>query len=271
MSANESQSLAASTQHDDCLLRHDSQHVCTLTLNKPERYNALSEELLNALQEQLDSLRSNENIKVVVIAAKGKAFCAGHDLKQMMAQHDQGYYEALFKKCGTMMQSIVGLEKPVIAKVEGMATAAGCQLVATCDLAVASDDARFAVSGINLGLFCSTPSVALTRNVSRKRAFEMLFTGDFIDAGQALEMGLINRSVPRDQVDSVVENFCTSICSKPAVAVATGKRMFYRQIEMNLADAYQFAGDTMACNMMAEDTVEGVEAFIEKREPSWQQ
>lgn len=264
--------MGNSLQHSDTstpLLRTDNQGVTTLTLNRPLKFNTLNEELLAALQTELDDIASNDDIRVVVLAASGKAYCAGHDLKEMRASTDENYYQELFKKCSRFMLALINLPQPVIAKVQGISTAAGCQLVATCDMAIASDDARFAVSGINIGLFCSTPSVALSRNISRKRAFEMLFTGDFIDAPTACEWGLINDHVPESELDKRIAEICTSIAAKPVVAVKTGKKMFYKQLEKQLTDAYAYAGDTMACNMMAEDTLEGVDAFIEKREPSW--
>ena len=264
--------MGNSLQHSDTstpLLRTDNQGVTTLTLNRPLKFNTLNEELLAALQTELDDIASNDDIRVVVLAASGKAYCAGHDLKEMRASADENYYQELFKKCSRFMLALINLPQPVIAKVQGISTAAGCQLVATCDMAIASDDARFAVSGINIGLFCSTPSVALSRNISRKRAFEMLFTGDFIDAPTACEWGLINDHVLESELDKRIAEICTSIAAKPVVAVKTGKKMFYKQLEKQLTDAYAYAGDTMACNMMAEDTLEGVDAFIEKREPSW--
>lgn len=243
--------------------------IVTLTLNRPVQYNALSEELLDAIQSRLDEIASDDSIKLVVIAASGKAFCAGHDLKQMRETPRKEYYQSLFTQCGKMMQTITTMPQPVIAQVQGMATAAGCQLVATCDLAVASDEVMFGVSGINLGLFCSTPAVALSRNVSRKRAFEMLITGEFIDTTKAMDWGLINHSVPALELESTVQTLCEKIVSKPAVAIHTGKRMFNQQLEQGLSSAYEFAGETMACNMMAEDTTEGIDAFIEKRKPDW--
>ena len=225
--------------------------------------------MLAALISALEQAASNDQVRAIVIAASGKAFCAGHDLRQMRAHHDQSYYEQLFKQCSRLMQGIVELPKPVIAAVQGIATAAGCQLVATCDMAVAARSAKFAVSGVNLGLFCSTPSVALSRNVARKRAFEMLVTGEFIDAETAVDYGLVNRAVEDDQLFAAVAEVTDAIKSKPAVAVETGKRMFYKQIESNLEAAYAYAGEVMACNMMAPDTVEGVDAFLEKRTPRW--
>ena len=251
------------------LLREDREGISTLTLNRPERYNALSEALLEALQGAIDRIAADESVRVMVLAARGRAFCTGHDLKEMRRRPDETYYRDLFARCSRMMQSLVDCPKPVIAKVQGIATAAGCQLVATTDLAVASEDARFAVSGIKQGLFCSTPSVALSRNVGRKRAFEMLVTGEFIDAQTALEYGLLNRVVPPSRLDAEVDALARSIASNPPVAVETGKRMFYRQLEESLAGAYRHAGEAMACNMMAGDAVEGIDAFLEKREPKW--
>ena len=259
----------ASPSHD-CLLRTAQGGVVTLTLNQPERFNALSETMLEALQAALDDIIQDEHVRCVVLAANGKAFCAGHDLKQMRANPDKAYYQALFARCGKVMQSLVHFPVPVIAKVQGIATAAGCQLVASCDLAVAASSARFAVSGINVGLFCSTPAVELSRNVPRKRAMEMLLTGEFISADTAAEWGLINRVAAEGELDAEVEALTASLCAKSAVAVRTGKAMFARQLAMPLDEAYVFAGDTMACNMLADDVAEGIDAFIEKRPPQWQ-
>ena len=247
----------------------DSRGVVTLTLNRPQAYNALSESLLGALQRELDALAGDESARAVVLAGEGRAFCAGHDLREMRAQPSRQYYERLFAQCSRMMLSLTRLPVPVIARVQGIATAAGCQLVAQCDLAVASSNARFAVSGVNLGLFCSTPGVPLSRNVSRKRAFEMLVTGDFIDAREAQARGLVNRVVEPDALDAEIERLVASIVAKPRVAVAMGKELFYRQAELGLASAYEAAGETMACNMMEEAALEGVQAFIEKRPPRW--
>jgi len=247
----------------------DSRGVVTLTLNRPQAYNALSEALLSALQRELDALAADESLRVVVLSGEGKAFCAGHDLREMRAQPSQEYYERLFAQCSRMMLSLTRLPVPVIARVQGIATAAGCQLVAQCDLAVASSNARFAVSGVNLGLFCSTPGVPLSRNVSRKRAFEMLVTGEFIDAREAQARGLVNRVVEPEDLDAETGRLVASIVAKPRVAVAMGKELFYRQAELGLASAYEAAGETMACNMMEEAALEGVQAFIEKRPPRW--
>ncbi len=247
----------------------DTQGVVTLTLNRPTAFNALSEALLAALQSAIDTLAQDQTVRVVVLAAEGRAFCAGHDLKEMRAAPSLAYYQTLFAQCSRMMQSLQHLPVPVIARVQGIATAAGCQLVGMCDLAVAAEEARFATSGVNYGLFCATPSVALSRNVSRKAAFEMLVTGDFISARQAQEQGLINRAVPADQLDAEVEKLVASILAKPRVALEMGKGLFYRQIEAGMDAAYQDALNTMACNMMDTDALEGVQAFIEKRPPQF--
>jgi enoyl-CoA hydratase/carnithine racemase len=251
------------------LLRHDQDGVATLTLNRPKQFNALSEAMLSALQTELDRLAADSTIRVVVLAAKGKAFCAGHDLKEMRATPTQDYYTALFNQCSHMMLTINRLPQPVIARVHGIATAAGCQLVAACDLAVAVDSAQFATSGINVGLFCATPAVPVSRNVPRKQAMEMLLTGEFIDAPTALQWGLVNRVVPAEQLDPAVAELVQSILAKSFVAVSAGKHMFYRQLEMSLSEAYLYASQVMAGNMMSEDAAEGIDAFIQKREPTW--
>ena len=247
----------------------DARGIVTLTLNRPQAFNSLSEAMLEALQAALDRVAADETARVVVIAAEGKAFCAGHDLKEMRAEPSLGYYERLFAQCARMMLTIQQLPLPVIARVHGIATAAGCQLVATCDLAVAAREARFAVSGVNLGLFCATPSVALSRNLGRKAAFEMLVTGDFISAEQARERGLVNRVVDAAQLDAEVDALAARIAAKPRVALALGKALFYRQLEAGIEAAYDDAGRTMACNMMDAAALEGVQAFIEKRPPDW--
>ena len=243
--------------------------IVRLTLNRPQAFNSLSESLLAALQAELERLDKDPAARVVILAAAGKAYCTGHDLREMRADPSQEYYARLFTTCATMMMTIQHLTKPVIAEVQGVATAAGCQLVAMCDLAVAAAGSRFAVSGINLGLFCSTPSVALSRNVSRKRALEMLLTGDFISAEEARDYGLINRVVPPDELQSATEALALRIAAKPQIAIEMGKRLFYAQLETGIEQAYQLAGETMACNMMHPDTLEGVQAFLEKRPPSW--
>jgi enoyl-CoA hydratase/carnithine racemase len=260
------------TTEDPLLLRHDdARGVVTLTLNRPQAFNSLSEALLEALQRELDAIAGDERVRVVVLGAAGKAFCAGHDLKEMRAAPSLDYYRRLFEQCGRMMMAVQKLPVPVLARVHGIATAAGCQLVAMCDLAVATRAARFAVSGVNLGLFCSTPSVALARNLGRKPAFEMLVTGEFIDAERARELGLVNRVVDADQLDAEVERLVASIVAKPRTAVAMGKALFYRQLELGIEAAYADAAATMACNMMDACALEGVQAFIDKRPPAWAQ
>lgn len=243
--------------------------VATLTFNRPERLNPLSEEMIDALQAALERIANDPGVRIVVLTGAGRAFCAGHDLKEMYAHRDEAFQAALFERCSRMMLSIVALPQPVIARVNGLATAAGCQLLATCDLAVASTDARIAVNGIDHGLFCSTPSVALSRNVPRKQAFEMLFTGEFIDAETARERGLVNRVAAPDELDACVAELCALLRAKPAATVATGKRLFYRQLEQRLTEAHRHAGAVMACNMMAEEAQEGIGAFLEKRAPRW--
>lgn len=253
------------------LRSQDTRGVITLKLNRPQAFNALSEELLAALQHEFDGIAKDESVRVVVLSAEGKAFCAGHDLKEMRAKPSRDYYRRLFAQCSEMMLRVQSLRVPVIVRVQGVATAAGCQLVAMCDLAVASRTAKFAVSGVNLGLFCSAPGVALSRNVLRKTAFEMLVTGEFISADEARRCGLINRVAEPEQLDAEVERLVASIVAKPRIAVAMGKELFYRQIELGIAAAYEVAVEAMACNMMDESALEGVQAFIEKREPRWRQ
>jgi enoyl-CoA hydratase/carnithine racemase len=242
--------------------------VVRLTLNRPAAFNALSEALLDELHTQLAALEHSD-ARVVVLGGAGRAFCAGHDLKEMRAAPSLDYYERLFSRCTKLMLTIRRLPQPVIARVHGIATAAGCQLVAMCDLAVAADTARFATSGVNLGLFCATPSVALSRNVMPKPALEMLLTGEFIDALAAQQQGLVNRVAPLDGLDAEIASLAASICAKPRDAVSAGKSLFYRQLEMGVEAAYQLAGRTMACNMMMDSALEGVQAFIDKRPPQW--
>lgn len=250
-------------------LSKDERGVATLTLDDPKRFNALGEEMLAALQSVLDDLSKDESLRVLVIAGSGKAFCAGHNLKEMAANPQMEWYQSLFQKCARVMMSIQNLPVPVIARVHGMATAAGCQLVAQCDLAVASTEASFATSGINYGLFCATPSVPLVRNIGFKQAMEMLLTGDFIDAPTAQERGLVNRVVAAAALDVEVEKLVQSILEKPASAIRLGKSMLYRQREMGIEAAYQLAGHTMACNMMNPAAQEGAQAFAQKRKPLW--
>lgn len=248
---------------------NDNSGVVTLTLNNPKQFNALSVALLLALQKALDEIAKDKSIRVVVIAGEGKAFCAGHNLKEMRAHSDREFHQALFNQCSQMMLTINRMPQVVIAKVQGIATAAGCQLVAACDLAVASRTAKFATSGINVGLFCSTPAVAVSRNLSPKQAFEMLITGEFIDAETAAAQGLINRVADPEQLDSVLQELVDAIISKSPVATSTGKKMFYNQLGMELPDAYEYASQVMVDNMMADDVAEGIDAFIEKRQAVW--
>ena len=249
--------------------REAANGVVTLTLNRPKQFNALSADMLSALKTELDTIAADNSLVVVVIAATGKAFCAGHDLKEMRAHSNQAFYHALFEQCSQVMQLINRMPQVVIAKVEGIATAAGCQLVAACDLAVATDEAKFATSGINVGLFCSTPAVALSRNLSRKKAFEMLITGEFIDAQTALQQGLINRVASAEQLPQTLQSLIDAITSKSPVAVRAGKAMFYPQLTMELEQAYAYASEVMVENMMTEDVAEGINAYIEKRHAVW--
>lgn len=251
------------------LTRQDRDGTVTLCLNRPQQFNALSEELLAALQAEFDALAVDRAVRCVVIAGAGKAFCAGHDLRQMRATPRLDAYRDLFARCSRVMQAIQALPVPVIARVHGIATAAGCQLVGACDLAIAADTARFAVSGINVGLFCSTPAVALSRNVSAKRAFDLLVTARFIDAATAADWGLINEHVPEAELDAAVARKCEAIAAKSPAAIRYGKAMFYRQKQMALSKAYAYAGEVMAQNMMEEDAGEGVDAFLAKRPPVW--
>jgi enoyl-CoA hydratase/carnithine racemase len=253
----------------DMLLRRDSDNVAILTLNRPEARNALSMGLMQALDAALVAIGDDPGIHAVIIGANGPAFCAGHDLREIRANPTRTDYEAVFALCSLLMQRIVRLPKPVIARVHGVATAAGCQLVASADLAVAADTARFATPGVNIGLFCSTPMVALSRAVGRKAAMEMLLTGDLISASRAREIGLINRVVPDDELDEAVFALARQIATKSPLTVAIGKEAFYRQAEMGLADAYDYAAQVMTRNMLARDAAEGIDAFLSKREPSW--
>jgi enoyl-CoA hydratase/carnithine racemase len=253
----------------DLLLREDRDHVAWLTMNRPAARNALSVALMDAMEGALDALAKDPAIHVVVIGGAGPGFCAGHDLKEIRANPERASHQALFAQCSRLMQAIVHLPKPVIARVHGIATAAGCQLVASCDLAVAADTARFATPGVNIGLFCSTPMVALSRAVGRKQAMEMLLTGDLIDAERARDIGLINRMVPEAELDRATAALADQIAAKSPLTLAIGKEAFYRQAEMDLAGAYAFASDVMTRNMMAADAVEGIDAFIAKRAPVW--
>ncbi len=246
---------------------HDG--IARLTLNRPRQFNAISMDVLVAMDKALAAIADDPSVRVVVIAGNGPAFSGGHDLKEMMANRSEPFIGALFEQCSRVMLQIQALPQPVIARVHGTATAAGCQLVAACDLAVAASEARFATSGINFGLFCATPGVPLSRNVSRKRAFEMLFTGEFIDAETAKEWGLVNSVVPAAELDGEVMRLARLIVEKPRAVVAAGKALFYEQLEARLAQAYGEASKAITRNMLGEDAAEGVGAFIEKRKPSW--
>ena len=251
------------------VVREDHGGFVRLRLNRPAQFNALSEGMLDALHAELDAVRKMPSVRAVVLEAAGKAFCAGHDLREMRATPKLETYQSLFTRCSKVMMAIQELPVPVIARVHGVATAAGCQLVASCDLAVASSAAKFAVSGINVGLFCSTPSVALSRNVGTKNAFDMLVTGRFIEATTAREWGLINEVADPDQLDTAVLRYVEQIAGKSPAAIRYGKEMFYRQRRLSLPEAYAYASDVMARNMMEEDAAEGVDAFLQKRPPVW--
>lgn len=262
---------AMNTEAPILLHERDERGVHTLTLNTPKAFNALSEAMLEALSKELRAVEQDEAARVLVIAAAGKAFCAGHNLKEMKAHPSEAYYRQLFAQCSKMMMQIQQLAVPVIARVQGLATAAGCQLVAQCDLAVATQEARFGVNGIDVGLFCATPSVPLVRNVPTKVAMEMLLTGEFISADEAQRRGLVNRVVAADALDAEVEKLVAAILAKPREAIAMGKAVFYKHRETGIEAAYQLAGQTMACNMAHAVAQEGVQAFIDKRAPSWRQ
>ncbi|MGE4609898.1 MAG: enoyl-CoA hydratase [Paracoccaceae bacterium] len=260
----------------EILLRSDANAVASLTLNDPKKLNALSEDMLARLQSELDSIAEDRSIRAVIIKGSGNAFCAGHDLKQMTAARqaeDEGkaYFNELFATCGRLMISITEMPQPVIAQAHGIATAAGCQLLASCDMAVAAEGTLFGVNGVNIGLFCSTPMVALTRNIPRKQAFEMLTTGEFIDTEKALAFGLINRAVPSDTLDAATLALAERVASQLGVAVKIGKEAFYQQADMTLEQAYAYTGSVMADNMLFRDTEAGIAAFLEKRHPEWNQ
>ncbi len=252
------------------ILRHDEDGVSNLTINRPKAYNSLSIECMEGFIEELTDVASDSTVKVVVVSGAGKGFCAGHDLKDMRANPERSFYEKTFAVCSKLMMTIVNLPKPVIAKVHGVATAAGCQLVASCDLAVADEHARFATPGVNIGLFCSTPMVALSRNVSRKQAMEMLLTGEFISAQRAYEIGLINHVVPFEELDSTTNELALKIASKSPLTLKIGKEAFYQQLDKDMKGAYEYCSRVMVENMMARDAEEGIDAFLEKRDPVWQ-
>ncbi len=257
------------TTTEDFVLRKDVDGICELTLNRPRQYNALSMAMLEAMLIQLKEIEKSEHVKVVIISAAGKAFCPGHDLKEIRSQRNRAFGEALFAKCTEMMLKIRGLNQIVIAKVQGVATAAGCQLVATCDLAIAADHAKFATSGINYGIYCSTPAVPLSRNIHPKKALEMLITGAFLSAKEAKEEGLVNRVVPAEELDEAVLKMATTIAGKGREALTIGKRMFYEQLNMDLEDAYTYASEKIVCSILSRDGEEGLNAFAEKRKPNW--
>lgn len=261
--------LSNETGDAPVLLREDRDGIVTLTLNRPRQRNALSTGLMSALQAELEAIRDDRSVRVVVIAGSGPAFCAGHDLREVRAHDDEPFFQALFEQCSRLMLTLTEIPQLVIARVHAMATAAGCQLVASCDLAVASEDARFATPGVNIGLFCSTPMVAIGRNIGRKKLMEMLVTGHPLDASEAEAHGLINRAVPADRLDAEVDALARTIVSKSPLTLAIGKQAFYRQLEKPMAEAYAYASAVMTQNMLARDAKEGIDAFIAKRDPVW--
>lgn len=263
-------SLAEKSEAEEpILLRADAAGTATLTLNRPGARNALSMALMAALQDELEAIALDATIKVVVIAANGPAFCAGHDLREVRARSDEPFFRALFEQCSDLMMTVMKIPQIVIARVHGMATAAGCQLVGSCDLAVAAEEARFATPGVNIGLFCSTPMVAISRNIPRKKIMEMLVTAAPMDAESAAVFGLVNTVVPADQLDAAVARFADAIASKSPLTLAIGKEAFYRQIDMPVEEAYAYASAVMTRNMLTTDAQEGIDAFIEKRQPVW--
>lgn len=270
-----SEAAARTAEEEPLLLREDKGGVARLTMNRPKQRNALSEDLMRALTAEIGAIAADPSVRAVVLGGAGPAFCAGHDLKELTAARsgaDRGraFFARTMQLCSTLMQAIVNCPKPVIARVHGIATAAGCQLVASCDLAIAVEEAKFATPGVNIGLFCSTPMVALSRNVARKHAMEMLLTGEMISATRAHEMGLVNRVVAAEALDAEVAQLAELIASKSALTVSIGKKAFYEQLEKSLADAYAYASEVMVTNMLARDAEEGIGAFIEKRDPKWE-
>lgn len=255
---------------EDLVIRSDNGAICDLIINRPKSYNSLSIDCMEALIEEFESLSQDTAVKVVILSGSGKGFCAGHDMRDLRANPQKSFYEKTFQTSARMMLSIINSPKPVIAKVHGVATAAGCQLVATCDLAVADENTRFATPGVNIGLFCSTPMVALSRNIARKHAMEMLLTGDFISAGRAYEIGLVNRVVPSRELDRAAYELAEKIALKSPLTLKIGKKAFYEQLDKDLGGAYEHCCRVMVENMMARDAEEGIDAFLEKREPVWQ-
>ena len=266
---NAPERAAAAIAAEPTVLRSDRDGVATLTLNRPRQFNAISRAMLDELQGVLDAIAADASVRVVVVGGAGSAFSGGHDLKEMMANRTEAFVGDLFARCSRAMLALRALPQPVVARVHGTATAAGCQIVAACDLAVASTDARFATSGINFGLFCATPGVPVSRNVSRKRAFEMLFTGEFVDAATAKDWGLVNRVVAPEELDAELGRLVAELVAKPRAVIAAGKRLFYEQLEAALPEAYALASRAITCNMLGADAAEGVGAFIEKRKPRW--
>ncbi len=262
---------AAPASEPPLLLRSDSGGIARLTMNRPRQYNALSMALMTELQATLDEIAEDSSVRAVIIEGAGKGFCAGHDLKELRAQSgDRAFYQSVFKQCSKLMIRLTNLPQPVIAKVHGIATAAGCQMVATCDLAVADAASHFGTPGVNIGLFCSTPMVALSRAVPRKQAMEMLLTGEMIDAETAVGLGLINRAVAASDLESETERLAAKVVAKSPLTVKIGKEAFYRQVEYGLVEAYAYTSEVMTTNMLARDAEEGIDAFIEKRRPEWQ-
>jgi enoyl-CoA hydratase/carnithine racemase len=251
------------------IIRNDSEGISNLILNRPKSYNALSISCMEGLLNEITAISEDPSIKVVIISGSGKGFCAGHDMKDLRANPEKSFYEKTFKTSSNMMMSIINCPKPVIAKVHGIATAAGCQLVSTCDLAVADENARFATPGVNIGLFCSTPMVGLSRNVTRKHAMEMLLTGDFISTQRAYEIGLVNRVVPEAELDSATLELANKIAAKSPLTLKIGKEAFYKQLDKDMSGAYEYCSRVMVENMMARDAEEGIDAFLEKRDPVW--
>jgi enoyl-CoA hydratase/carnithine racemase len=260
----------AAEQSEDLVLREDSEGIARLTLNRPKQYNALSLAMMQAVRRELERIGEDASIKAVVIEGAGRGFCAGHDLRELRGEVSRDFYKRVFDTCCSMMMAVTNLPQPVIAKVHGIATAAGCQLVATCDLAVAEETARFATPGVNIGLFCSTPMVALSRNVPRKRAMQMLLTGEMIEAPTAADWGLVNKAVPEAELEDAAMGFARAVASKSPHVLKIGKRAFYEQLDVGLSEAYRQTAEVMTENMLARDAAEGIDAFLEKREPTWQ-
>ncbi|MFA9408472.1 MAG: enoyl-CoA hydratase [Candidatus Dadabacteria bacterium] len=252
------------------IIRNDAEGISNIILNRPNAYNSLTIESMELIIEELSDISEDSSIKVIILSGAGKGFCAGHDMKDLRANPEKSFYEKTFKTSSNMMMSIINCPKPVIAKVHGIATAAGCQLVSTCDLAVADENARFATPGVNIGLFCTTPMVGLSRNVTRKHAMEMLLTGDFISAQRAYEIGLVNRVVPEAELDSATLELANKIAAKSPLTLKIGKEAFYKQLDKDMSGAYEYCSRVMVENMMARDAEEGIDAFLEKRTPVWQ-